>query len=83
VEGGGTRLVVDFSGVDKVEYFGAVIFAKVLRSQGSQFNQITFAGLRPSVQKIFKRLELPFTEAAVEDSAGKTASRELPSWQTS
>jgi anti-anti-sigma factor len=83
VEGGGTRLVVDFSGVGKVEDFGVVVFARVMKSQSNQFSEITFAGLRPSIQKVFRRLGFPFTLATAEDSAGRMASRELPSWQTS
>ena len=83
VGGGGTSLVVDFSGVGKVEDFGVVVFARVMKSQSNQFSEITFAGLRPSVQKVFRRLGFPFTLATAEDSAGRTASRELPSWQTS
>lgn len=53
LEDGGMRLVFDFSEVRKVEYFGVVILAKVLRTQKNQFSQITFSGLGPSVQKVF------------------------------
>ena len=83
LDGGGTTLVVDFSGVGKVEDFGVVVFARVMKSQSNQFSEITFAGLRPSIQKVFRRLGFPFTLATAEDSAGRMASRELPSWQTS
>jgi anti-anti-sigma factor len=83
VEGGGTKLVIDFSGVGKVEYFGVVVFARVLRSQGNQFGSITLAGLRPSVEKIFERFGLSFFLGQAEDSSGGATTGELPSWQTS
>ena len=83
VEGGGTNLVLDFSGVGKVEYFGVVILARVLRSQGNQFGSITIAGLQPSVEKIFKRFGLSFFQGQAEDSSRGATTGELPSWQTS
>ena len=83
VEGGGTELILDFSGVGKVEYFGVVILAKVLRSQGNKFGSITLAGLQPPVEKIFKHFELPFSQRKAEDSSGGATTGELPSWQTS
>ena len=83
VEGGGTKVILDFSGVGKVEYFGVVVFAKVLRNQGNQFGSITLAGLQPSVEKIFKRFGLPFSQVKAEDSSRGATTGELPSWQTS
>ena len=83
VEGGGTKLLLDFSGVGRVEYFGVVILARVLRSQGNQFGSITLAGLQPDVQELFKGLGLPGFELPLGDSSGEARKSELPSWQTS
>ncbi|MEJ2428251.1 MAG: STAS domain-containing protein [Deltaproteobacteria bacterium] len=81
-EGGGTTLILDFSGVGEVEHFGAVIFAKVLRSQGNRFGSITLAGLRPPAETVFKRFGLKFSQGNVEHSSGGTTPGEFPSWQT-
>ena len=83
VEGGDTKLILDFTGVGKVESFGVVVFAKVLRSQGNQFGSITLAGLQPSVEKIFKSFELPFVQGKAGDASRGATAGELPSWQTS
>ena len=83
VEGGDTKLILDFSGVGKVEYFGVVIFAKVLRSQGNQFGSITLAGMQPSVEKIFKRFGPPFFQGKGGDDSRGATPGELTSWQTS
>ena len=83
VEGAGTKLVLDFTGVGKVEYFGVVIFAKVLRSQGNQFGSITLAGLQPSVEKIFKRFGPPFFQGKAGHASRGATTGELPSWRTS
>jgi anti-anti-sigma factor len=82
-ESGGMRLIFDFSGVRKVEYFGVAIFAKVVRGQRSQFREISFAGLRPASQKLFKRFGLPDSQLPPADSLGEATTSEVSSWQTS
>jgi anti-anti-sigma factor len=83
METGGTKLVFDFSGVRNVEYFGVAIFAKVVRGQRSQFSEITFAGLRPAAQKLFKRFVLPGPQLPPVDYRGEAIKPEVSSWQTS
>jgi anti-anti-sigma factor len=52
------ELNVDLSGVHRFDYFGIAVFAKVMRGQRNRFNHISFTGLQPSTENVFRRLGL-------------------------
>jgi hypothetical protein len=53
-----------------------------VRGQGSQFSEITLAGLRPAAQKLFKRFGLPGPKLPPVDYCGEAIKPEVSPWQT-
>lgn len=55
---GNCRLIFDFREVRSFEYFGVALFAKSIRRQKHNFQQVNFIGLQISVDNVFRRFGL-------------------------
>jgi hypothetical protein len=55
----------------------------VMRGQRNQFSEISFAGLRPVAQKLFKRFGLSDSQPPPGDFPGEAIKSEVSLWQTS
>jgi len=81
IKGSGvTNLVIDFARVRKLEFFGVALLANALKSRR---NQITFTGLKPSAEKLFKHFGLTASQPRQTPSKDAGETLEYSSWQTS
>jgi len=50
----GRKLVFDLGGVHTYEYFGVALLARSIRSQRNHFKEISFQGIPPSTENVFR-----------------------------